>query len=133
MSFGALTGRDIQINAGGTITGTSVISPNATGGIFDRVILNAGGNVTVTGTVQALDIVDIDGVNVAIGTVDSGNSNILATGAVSVGNIAGTTHVIQGVSIDFTSVAITGTMTANAAGGSITSGNISANAADLDA
>ncbi|PHR15739.1 MAG: hypothetical protein COA41_15575, partial [Sphingopyxis sp.] len=132
-SFGTLTGRDIQINAGGNITGTSAISPNPTGGLADRVILNAGGNVSITNTVRAIDIIDIDGVNVSIGTLDSGDGDILATGAVTVGSIAGTTYAIQGTSIDLTSVALIGAFTASATTGSIASGNISASTTNLTA
>tara|TARA_R100001244_G_scaffold39766_7_gene35893 strand:+ start:7505 stop:17986 length:10482 start_codon:yes stop_codon:yes gene_type:complete len=133
IGFANVTARDIQLTAGGNIAGATAISPNTTGGVFDRVVLNAGGDVTVTGTVQAIDIVDVDGGNVTIGTLDSNDGDILATGAVSVGNITGTTHVIQGGSINLTSVAITGSLTANATTGSITSGNIGASTTNLDA
>ncbi|WP_299328332.1 hypothetical protein [Parasphingopyxis sp.] len=119
IAFGAVTARDTQFMAGGAINGTSILSPTSTGGIFDRIVLNAGGDIDVD-TLEAIDIVDVDGANVTIGTIDSNSANVLATGAANIGTILGFTHQISGQSVRLDSGSISGTLTVAATAGDIT-------------
>ena len=97
------------------------------------MILNAGGNVNVTGAVQAIDAVDIDGAAVSLGSLDSGNGNILATGTVDIGPVSGGSHTIQGTIVSLGAVNMNGTLTGTATTGSFTAAGIDANTAVLGA
>jgi len=131
ISFGDVTGRDVQFTAGTSITGDSAVSPSVTGGV-DRVILTAGGTITVD-TVSAFDTVDVDGTAITIGTVDSNSGNVLGTAAVDIGSLLGDSHVIEGTAVTLASVDTTGDLTATATVGDIIVGPLTAATATLDA
>ncbi len=129
VAFGTVINSDgnLTVNAGGSISGVSAINDAPVGSaFFDRTVLTAGTDITLSGTAQSVD----DGVfinaggNISVAVIDAADSiQAIAGGTLSVGTAANTNAfdgIFRGTSINLDNADIQQFLTIDATAGDIT-------------
>lgn len=117
ISFGTIEREDIRLLANGDVSGIAALSDTSTG-FNDRVQIQTSGAVDV-GTILAIQSIDIDGDTVSVGSLTSEAIDVRGTGALDVGNVAGTSATIIGASVTIDGANLTSALTIDAVSGNL--------------